>query len=108
MKKLLLIVAIGSGILLSGNFAYAGSENTGENMVAKDIEKASGHIVAIDAISNTLTLKEAATKVSYMVEKDAKININGKAMKLSELKIGEKVTVHYKMEGEEKVIVSIK
>lgn len=107
MKKILLITAIVNCLLVSGSFTYAEPGSAAIYTMPNQTKQASGEIVMIDLVNNKLILKEASGEVSYGVGNHVKILINGKVLKLDQLKMGEKITVHYKMEQGGKLIVSI-
>jgi lipopolysaccharide export system protein LptA len=58
----------------------------------------SGEVIAVDAAKGTLTLKSGKVDVPFDCESGSMIK---------DVKVGDKVTVHYKMEGGKKVATKI-
>jgi hypothetical protein len=67
-----------------------------------------GTVVSVDAIANMIVVKGKKAEETFSVEPAAKIVINKKAVKLADIKKGNKVTVKYKVEDGKKVAVGIK
>jgi len=80
--------------------------------VKKAVKKAApaivGEVVSVDATGNTITVKDKAGN-SETLTLDAKATIKkaGKAISLSEISTGEKVTVRYRTEADKKIATSI-
>lgn len=66
----------------------------------------SGKIVSVDAVANTIVIKNKKGEMTLNVSPDAKIHV-GKETKLADLKAGSVVKVSYKMEGEQKTATRI-
>ena len=66
----------------------------------------SGKIVSVDAVANTIVVKNKTGELTLNVSPDAKIHV-GKESKLADLKAGSVVKVSYKMEGEQKTATRI-
>lgn len=66
----------------------------------------SGKIVSVDAVANTVVVKTKKGEMTLNVDPAAKIRV-GKETKLADLKSGSRITVSYKMEGENKVATRI-
>ena len=106
MKKLIAIAMIAvlgiAGSVCAESAKAPGKVAHHKNPVLK------GDIVAVDAIGNKLIVKDAKEEVTFSVDAAAKIKVAGKPAKLADLKIGDKVSVHYKVVGADKVAVEIK
>ena len=89
---------------------YAAAKSTkGAAHHAAKHEVLKGEIAAVDAIGNKLIVKDdKAVETTFNVDATAKITSGGKAAKLADLKIGDKVTVTYKNSGADKIAISIK
>jgi hypothetical protein len=72
----------------------ADSQET-QGLASPKTEHVMGTISKVDAISNSLTLKSDDDKErSFTVDSAAKITLDGKSVKLADLKAGQKVTVN--------------
>jgi Cu/Ag efflux protein CusF len=73
---------------------------------------AGGQIASIDAAAKSLVVKvndptAPPQELSFVVADDAKIIKNGTAVPLSELKAGDKVTVTYRAQNGQNLVVNI-
>jgi hypothetical protein len=71
------------------------------------VQKLVGTVVSVDAIANTITLKLKTGDETLAVDKAAKITADGKEIKLADIAKDKKVAVHYKVDADKKVAVSI-
>src|SRR5262245_47243233 len=68
---------------------------------AQAAERATGKITKITALTEEFTLTDKAGKTwTFQVEKTAKIQLNDRAAKLDQLKVGDEVEVTYEKVGE--------
>ena len=105
MKKLLSLVTT---IALMGFVGMSYAAQAGISpLKASPIQKVKGEVVSVDAIANKLVVKEADKEDTFSVTPLTRIKIGGKVLKLADIKAAQKVTVHYKVTGEDKVAVEI-
>lgn len=91
MKKMLTIYAVLSAILLSSILGYCQSDS-----IVDDFKTVDGNIVSID-VQNSQVVVKASEAMTFSVPKDAKIvNADGFGMNLSDVKVGNYVTVDYR------------
>src|SRR5262245_944207 len=62
-------------------------------------ETAVGEITAVDAQTMTLSLKVKDQNERFTLNKNANLTSNGKAIQVSDLKVGEQIEVWYTHEG---------
>lgn len=99
MKKILLIVF--TGIIF---FSLAGLVSAVDKVKVKQI---AGEVAAVDAMANSMTVKgKMAEKVMTTDEKTV-VKAEKKISSLSEIKIGDKVTVKYHEIGSNNIATSI-
>ncbi|HUJ09321.1 MAG TPA: DUF3592 domain-containing protein [Verrucomicrobiae bacterium] len=64
-------------------------------------KKAEGKITAVDTNANTVTIKHKTTTETFTLAPDVKFGSGGKTlnMNISNLKVGDEVTIYYNEEG---------
>ena len=68
----------------------------------------SGIVVSVDTVASSMVVKGKKTEKTFQIDPAAKISIDQKEAKLADVKKDQKVTVFYKVEGEEKIATEIK
>jgi Cu/Ag efflux protein CusF len=93
-----LVVALAGAVLGLTPTARAESEKKAEK--AKQ-HQATGEITAVDTTANTVTIKHKTTSMTFTLAPDMKYGSGGENLNLniSNLKVGDKVTVHYTEDG---------
>ena len=71
-------------------------------------EEAKGKVASVDATKNQIIIKEQGRDVTFQVEKDAKVTINGKEGKLSDIASGDEVTITYEKKGEQQMATEVR
>ena len=89
-----LVVALAGAVLGLTQTVQAQAEKKADK--AKS-QQATGEITAVDVKANTVTIKHKTASMTFNVASDAKFGSGGEniALNLTNLKIGDKVTVHY-------------
>jgi hypothetical protein len=108
MRRMILVVAVAVAFA-STAFAQANPPKKQVKPVPKKVEemKIEGQVVSVDAIANTIVLKQTTGNDTLAVDKAAKITDKGKAIRLADLAKGSEVAAHYKMVSGKKVAVMI-
>jgi Cu/Ag efflux protein CusF len=93
------VVALVVAVLAIGQTARAASAEKGKQ------QEITGEISSVDAAANTVTIKHKSASMTFAVAKDAKFASGGQHVNLnvSNLKVGDRVTVHYTDEGGKKI-----
>ena len=107
MKKYYFVVIFIFCLLFYGRTLFPSNPAAHHNSYEK-IKKVTGKIILIDTVENKFVLMETTGDDTYIIDRNTKIIINGKYYKFPDLKIGEKVTVHYKVKGISNIAVEIK
>ena len=72
----------------------------------KGTKEVSGVIVSVDQKDGTVTIRKKDDTMTFKAAADVKFGHDGnklKGMTIADLKVGDKVTVHYKLEGDKAV-----
>ncbi len=113
MRKLMLVL---SAIMLTSTLAFAGEEKAPAGAPAKasakkahkKMSKMMGAVDAVDAATNTVTIKDGKGVVSKCVlSADTKIRKGGKAVAIGDLAVGDKVMCTCEGEGDALKCVSL-
>jgi hypothetical protein len=85
-----LALALVATLLSLTQTASAGGDQKGE-------KKVSGEITAVDTKANTITIKHKTDSMTFALASDVKFGSGGENMNLnlSNLKVGDKVNIHY-------------
>ena len=83
------------------NYSSVGGVNVA-SQIAEKYRHFTGHIAAIDLTGKKLTVKRGTNEKSFSLADDYNVLVNDKTGRMSDLKIGHKVTVAYDSLGEAK------
>ncbi|HSB32578.1 MAG TPA: hypothetical protein VLD55_13330 [Candidatus Sulfobium mesophilum] len=62
---------------------------------AAKMKKVTGEVTAVDAKANTMTVKKGKKETAITVDEKTKIMVGKEKKALADVKVGDKVTVHY-------------
>jgi Cu/Ag efflux protein CusF len=94
-----LVIALAGAIL--GLVQTTRAEDTTKKSDKPKKTQATGEITAVDAKANTVTIKHKTASMTFTLAPDVKFGSGGENvnLNLSNLKVGDKVTIHYSEDG---------
>src|SRR5437870_13898274 len=101
MKKFLLATAVIAVALAVALPARAADEKKAEKPETPKKQQYTGDVTKVDAVGKSITVKkgEGDEKTFSVADKAKVVTKDKEAAELSDLKVGDKVTVHYTSEG---------
>lgn len=95
MKKAIAIVLSIMFILAVASVTFAADKAAAPKAEKAKMKQVTGEVAAVDAKANTITVKKGKKDTMITVDDKTKIMVGKKKMALADVKVGDKVTVHY-------------